>query len=120
VSKPRHSRQARLAEIGDEGQARIYASTARVDGEGLAGAIEVRYLAGAGVGKIATDNEVVGAAARAVDATVEIVRDAGIHLPLGEPPAFGVKDPVALEVAIGAWRALAHLRRVAVSREGGA
>ena len=120
MSKPRHSRQVRLAEIGEEGQARIQATTAHVEAEGLAGAIEARYLAGAGVGRIAVVSEVIGAAARAVDASVQIVAEARVDLRLGEPPAFGVNDPVAREVAIGAWRALAHLRRAALGREGGA
>jgi hypothetical protein len=38
-------------------------------------------------------------------------------LGLGEPPAFGARDPVALEVALGAWRALAHVRRAALCPE---
>ena len=42
---------------------------------------------------------------------------ARVRLGHGEAPAFGVKDPVALEVARGAWRALAHLRRAALRRE---
>jgi len=118
MSKPRHSRQVRLAEIGEEGQVRIEATTAHVSADGLAGAIEVRYLAGAGVGKIATTNEAIAEAARAVDASVQIVEAPKVLLGLGEPPAFGARDPVALEVALGAWRALAHLRRAALRREG--
>jgi hypothetical protein len=111
MSKPRHTRQVRLAEIGDEGQARIVATTAVVDGEGLAGTIEARYLAGAGVGKIATGNQSIAEAARAVDSTVQIVPPSPNRLGLGAAPPFGVRDPTALEVATGAWRALAHIRR---------
>jgi hypothetical protein len=118
MSKPRHSRQARLAEIGDDGQERIAATTAYVDDEGLSGTIEARYLAGAGVGRIATASAVVSDAARAVDAGVQIVEGAGVRLGHGEAPAFGVRDPAALDVATGAWRALAHVRRAAVRREG--
>ncbi|MGO8993941.1 MAG: hypothetical protein ACLQVI_11470 [Polyangiaceae bacterium] len=111
MSKPRHTRQVRLAEIGDEGQARIVATTAVVDGDGLAGTIEARYLAGAGVGKIATANQSIAEAARAVDSTVQIVSPSPSRLGLGAVPPFGVRDPTALEVATGAWRALAHIRR---------
>jgi hypothetical protein len=119
MSKPRHSRQVRLAEVGEEGQARIEATTAHVSADGLAGAIEVRYLAGAGVGKIATANEHLAEAARAIDPSVQIVAPPAVFLGLGEPPVFGARDPAALEVALGAWRALAHVRRAALRREAG-
>jgi hypothetical protein len=111
MSRVRHSRQIRLAEVGEEGQARLEATTAFVESDGLAGVVEGRYLAGAGVRKIATRDEAVADAARAVDATVEIVDRKSAPLRLGDPPVFGVRDPAALEVALGAWRALAHVRR---------
>ena len=115
MSRPRHSRQVRLAEVGEEGQARLEATTAFVEGDALAGIVEARYLAGAGVGKLATEHEAVGDAARAVDATVQVV-EGRVRLGLGEPPAFGVRDPAALDVALGAWRALAHVRRATLRR----
>jgi hypothetical protein len=109
--KPRHTRQVRLAEIGEVGQERIEATTAYVDDEGIAGTLEARYLAGAGVGKIATASPGIADAARAVDPNVHLIEGARVRLGHGEPPPFGIKDPVALEVARGAWRALAHVRR---------
>lgn len=111
MSRARHSRQVRLAEVGDAGQARIEATTGFVDGSGLTAIVEARYLAGAGVAKIATGEDAVAEAARSVDARVEIVEGKSPSLGLGEPPALGVRDPAALEVAMGAWRALAHIRR---------
>lgn len=111
MSDARHTRQVRLAEVGDAGQARIAATTAHVEAEGLAGVVEARYLAGAGVVKIATPIDAVGDAARAVDARVEIVPPPRVHLGSGEPPAFAFRDPVARDVALGAWRALVHVRR---------
>jgi hypothetical protein len=114
MSKPRHARQVRLAEIGEEGQARIYEATARVSAEGLAATVQARYVAGAGFKAIATAHPIVASAARAVDREVEIVDGAKGEAAEGEPPAFGIKDPVALEVALGAWRALVQVRRAAL------
>jgi hypothetical protein len=117
MSRPRHARQVKLAEVGEEGQARLEATTAFVATDDLSGVVEARYLAGAGVGKISTAHEAIGEVARAVDSTIQIVEARPAPLGLGEPPAFGVRDPVALEVALGAWRALAHVRRA--TRKGG-
>jgi hypothetical protein len=109
MSDVRHTRQVRLAEVGDAGQARIGATTAHVEAEGLAGAVEARYLAGAGVVKIATTSDAIGDAARAVDARVD--PSPRVHLGRGEPPPFAFRDPAARDVAMGAWRALVHVRR---------
>jgi hypothetical protein len=111
MSAYRYTRQVRLAEIGDEGQQRIAATTAIVDAQGLAGAVEARYLAAAGVGKIATLHDEIGDAARAMDARVQVMTGVRVRLGHGEPPAFGLRDAAARDVALGAWRALAHLRR---------
>jgi hypothetical protein len=111
MSRSRHSRQVRLAEVGEEGQARLEGETAVVESVGLVGVVEGRYLAGAGVRTIATGDEAVADAARAVDPTVAIVEAKVPLVALGDPPSFGVRDPAALEVVMGAWRALAHLRR---------
>ncbi len=117
MSRPRHSRQVRLAEVGEEGQARLEATTAFLAGEGLAGVVEARYVAGAGVGKISTDDDALADAARAVDATVQIVDKRPAPIGHGRAPELGVRDPAALEVALGAWRALAHIRRATLPRE---
>ncbi len=111
MSAYRYTRQVRLAEIGDAGQERIAATTAIVDADGLAGAIEARYLAAAGVGKIATLHGDVADAARAVNAGVQMITGVRVRLGHGDPPPFGVRDEAARDVALGAWRALAHLRR---------
>jgi hypothetical protein len=117
MSAYRYTRQIRLAEVGDDGQERIMATTAIVDAEGLGGAVEARYLAAAGVRKIATLHDEIGDAARAVDSKVSVMSGVRVRLGHGEPPAFGVRDPAAREIVLGAWRALAHLRR-AVKRDG--
>jgi hypothetical protein len=116
MSKSRHSRQVRLAEVGEEGQARLEATTAFVAADGLAGAVEVRYLAGAGVRKISTGDEAIAEAARAVDPTVQILEKKAAPLGYGAPPPLGIRDPVALDVALGAWRALAHVRRAVLRK----
>ena len=86
---PRFTRQTRLVEVGEIGQAKIAAAEARVRPAGLAGEIEARYLEAAGV----------GAVRRAPDAPAPSC-----------PISFD--DEGARAVGEGAWRALAQLRRV--------
>jgi hypothetical protein len=119
VSRERHSRQVLLADVGEEGQARLAATTAVVDAEGLAGAVEARYLAGAGVGKLATRSAFIGAAASAADGSIQIVDEARARLGSDSPPPFEIRDPSALDVALGAWRALAHVRRAVLKKSDG-
>jgi hypothetical protein len=119
MSRERHTRQVRLSDVGEEGQARLAATTAVIEDDGLPAAVEARYLAAAGVGRIATASEAIADAARAADGTIQIVNDARVRLGPGAPPAFGIRDEAALGVALGAWRALAHVRR-AVLRRGDA
>lgn len=87
----RYTRQIRLPEIGEAGQARLAAAAIAPSGAGDARAIEVTYLRLAGVGAVRDDET----AARDVD-----------------PSTLGVRDPAAREVAEGALRALAALREV--------
>lgn len=84
------SRQRRLREWGEAGQARVAASQAVV--RGLAGAeVEAAYLTRAGVGTV-------------------------VHDPGGTPAAFPhdsfFRFAACRDVGAGAWRALAHLRGV--------
>ena len=105
----RHSRQTRLDEIGEAGQARIEAASAVVRGDGLASILTARYLAGAGVRTIACASDGAANAARSVDSTVHIA----IAFPSddAEAPDFELRDESAREVARGAWRALDVVRR---------
>jgi hypothetical protein len=110
-SRLRHTRQIRLPEIGDCGQALFAAGRVRVVGEGLAAEVAARYLAGAGVGTLCVDGERVARAARAVDPDVktEPAREAGAAR---AGPPFELVDGAAREVAAGAWAALVALRRL--------
>src|SRR5258708_5872708 len=72
VSAMRHTRQVRLAEVGEAGQARVRVSALAVRGSGVAGAIEARYLAGAGVGSLRVRDAAQEEAARAVDGDVHV------------------------------------------------
>lgn len=106
---PRHVRQVLLPQIGEAGQARIAAGTAVVASRGFAGDVEARYLAGAGVGALVVADADIAAAARDVDPRVRV------EVRATEAPAsfdFGARDPVAREAALGAWRAVASLRRL--------
>jgi hypothetical protein len=107
----RHSRQARLFEVGEEGQARVGALSHTVRGEVLAALVEARYLAGAGVREIGVESDVVGAAAREIDASARTPLAAS-PAPPTEPPAWAatLASP-ARDVAVGAHRALLALRR---------
>ena len=81
---PRYSRQARLAEIGVDGQARLAGAEVSVVSPGLAGDIEARYLTRAGVGTVRVDG----------DRTREPFL------------SFGILDPAARDFAQGAHAAL--------------
>jgi hypothetical protein len=115
VSAIRYTRQARLVEVGENGQARLAKGDVSVRGAGLSASIEARYLAGAGVGLLRVKGEAQAIAARAIDASVRVVIEAGDAAdegakdrgsPLNDLPL----DPDAREVALGAWRALDALR----------
>lgn len=83
------SRQRRLTQVGDAGQRRIDASSAQV-AAGPSAATEMAYLVRAGVEKLRVD--------RAPDAT------------FSHATTFSFSGP--LQVALGAHRALGHLRRI--------
>jgi molybdopterin/thiamine biosynthesis adenylyltransferase len=105
----RHGRQSRLAEVGPAGQRAIGAATVRVREPGLAGEIEARYLAGAGVGHLIVSEAAHADAALRVDPEVEVeVADPQPAAPCALD--LGVLDPACAEVARGAASALASLR----------
>ncbi len=85
----RYTRQIRLPEIGEEGQARLGAATIAPSGQGEARTVEATYLRLAGIGTVRDDE--VGA----LDVDVA---------------SLGVRDPAARDVAEGALRALAAIR----------
>ena len=103
----RYSRQTKLAVVGQAGQARIAAAVASA-GDGLAGWVAARYLAGAGVGQLRVGSEPIAQAARAVDDSVRVEVTGE---PLAEDERFSGLDPAAREVAVGAHRAVVALMR---------
>ena len=110
----RHARQARLAEVGESGQARIARATVHLRLEGAAGEVAARYLAGAGVGRLRVRDARAGEAARAVDpgVVVEVDADLGGSEP-GEPGEdFGLVRPSVRDLARGATAALSALKEV--------
>ena len=68
----RYGRQALLAEWGAAGQERVRASHVGVLGHGIAAEAAVRYLAGAGVGGLAVEEERFVAIARAQNPHVRV------------------------------------------------
>lgn len=84
----RFTRQIRLAEVGEAGQARLASARVRLATSGEARAIEERYLRAAGVGLA--------------------------EPPAAEPafaaPSLGIRHPAAQVVADGAFAALVAMR----------
>jgi hypothetical protein len=110
LDRRRYGRQIRLAEIGEAGQAKLCAAKAAPRNTGLAGAVEVRYLAGAGVE--------VRPVARAPASRES---HAGDTASPSEPAVadLGLRHPAAREVAAGALAALDVIRAaLGLSREG--
>jgi hypothetical protein len=104
----RHARQARLAGVGAEGQARIARACADVALTGFGAEVAARYLAGAGVGRIRVREAALAGAAREVDRSVDVEVRPELD---GPPPTTApMRDPVARELAEGALAALAALR----------
>jgi hypothetical protein len=109
--RPRHSRQARLAEVGEDGQRRISATACAVRGDGVAARVEARYLAGAGIGRMVLDADAVAGSAKEVDALVEVRAAFDRDRDRDRDPAWSLDlEPAAREVALGAHRALQVLR----------
>jgi hypothetical protein len=122
----RHARQARLAEIGAAGQARIARADVTVRLDGFAADIAARYLAGAGVARLHVREVAVAEAARAIDPAVEVVegqkqqdqkikREEGAASTPSRSSDLSVfpsdlRDPVARDLARGAYEALMLLR----------
>ena len=106
----RHSRQTRLAEVGEAGQARLAGGVALVVDEGLAGQVQARYLAGAGVGTLHVLHDAPARAAAEVDPSVRVVRGEKLRVAHASPPELGIRDVAARDVATGAWRALADIK----------
>jgi hypothetical protein len=113
----RHSRQARLATIGVEGQARIARAFVDVGLRGFGATVAVRYLAGAGVRGLRVPTSDLAAAAREVDGRVHVEVDPS--LPQSRPVEVPLSDPAARELAQGAIFALRALRS-ALERAGAA
>lgn len=91
VDRLRYTRQIRLPEIGEAGQARLAAASVAPSGQGYARTIEATYLRLGGVGAVREDETGV----LDVDGS-----------------SLGVRDPAARDVAEGALRALAAIREV--------
>ena len=111
----RHSRQARLSDVGPDGQRRIARAVVSVPCGGLAAEIAARYLAGAGVLSLRVGNEATAAAARAVSGAATVEVDACLSERVASRDATQAAlasfvDPAAREVAEGAWFALQALR----------
>lgn len=88
----RTTRQVRLAEVGEDGQARLLATRTVVSGGDLVADVEARYLARAGV-TVERREEPSAAASTASDEVV----------------GYRFVDPAARDVARGASRAIAHI-----------
>jgi hypothetical protein len=111
TDRARHSRQSRLAEVGEGGQERLGRAEVGVAGTGPAAVVAARYLAGAGLGSLRTRDGAAARAARAVDPAVRAVVDETTQ-PASCPLPFDVDDPAARAVASGAYAALRAIRAI--------
>jgi len=107
----RHSRQARLAGVGAEGQARIARASVDVGLDGFAAEVAARYLAGAGVGCVRVRTGEAARVARATDERVRVEVEPGLGDAQGG--ALALRDPAALELARGSLCALRAIRSLA-------
>lgn len=102
-------RQKRLREVGEAGQARLFAAEACISQDGLRGEFAVRYLVGAGITRIAAPLA-LHAAARSIDAEVQLTESAADADAVAiDAPPF-VSDPAARAAFDGALRALRLVR----------
>lgn len=106
----RTTRQRRLVEVGEAGQARLAALAARVAGAGIAARVEALYLAGAGVGALVVEDDTVAEAARALNPEVDVRVEERVAAPAEVPSDIAALAPGARDVAEGALRALLTLR----------
>ncbi|GAC1351570.1 MAG: hypothetical protein NVS3B20_04090 [Polyangiales bacterium] len=117
MSDARTQLQRLVAEIGDEGQARITAALALVGEQGLGGEVEARYLAGAGFGCVRTSSHQSACAARETNPSVVISTDAPPITPPSEAMIARLlarnADPAVSAIAAGAAGALRQIRAIA-------
>lgn len=100
-------RQKRLREVGEAGQARLFAAAAEVHAPGLRGAFAVRYLVGAGIHDL-TAPASLHALALAIDPDVRLQPGPERSGP-DVTPDF-VLDPAARAAFAGAFDALCIVR----------
>jgi hypothetical protein len=105
----RHVRQERLAEVGAEGQARIASACVEVRLDGLAADVAVRYLAGAGVGRLRLREDRLVASALEIDPAARAQVDPTVGTD-DAVDAFDLRDRAARDVMRGALTALRALR----------
>lgn len=104
IDRLRHGRQIRLPEIGEAGQARLYASEVVAGAVGDAREIEVAYLARAGV-KVAAEIK-AGGKTKPGASQADVKEHADLLA------SFGIADSAARDVADGSLRALLIMRRI--------
>lgn len=94
-ARVRYSRQIRLPEIGEHGQARLSSSEVRPSATGFARVVEALYLAHAGVRVVEGSDDPAGAT--------------DVEAPLA---SLGLRHTAAREIADGALRALDTIRGI--------
>jgi hypothetical protein len=114
----RHARQARLAGVGVDGQARIARACVDVSLHGFAADVAARYLAGAGVACVRVRAEDLAGGARGIDGGVRVEVDPALEEE-ASPEVFVLEDPTAIELARGALFALRALRAALGGNVGG-
>jgi hypothetical protein len=107
----RHGRQAKLAEVGAAGQARIARAVVDVRLDGPAADVAARYLAGAGVAGVRVRDAKLAEGARALAPGVRVYVEPTLAVD-ADGSDFGLRDPACRDLARGAHAALLALRIV--------
>lgn len=105
----RFTRQIRLAEVGEAGQARLAAARVQLGATGPAREIEERYLRAAGVGVTDADPAHMVAAPRGGTTGTRTPTLTGLRA-VAESPDLGIRHASARAVADGAFAALLAMR----------
>lgn len=107
-------RQKRLREIGEAGQARLFAGTAVVRGQGTRAEMALRYLVGAGIGRVRASGAWAALVQRLDAEIVFEPEDGDVDAP---PAPEWIEDAQVAEAWRGVAEALRQIRAIALEQE---
>ena len=115
AQQERYARHLLLDGIGGDGQERLLSSRVRVRGTGGAARACALYLAAAGVGALALEEDVLGAELCALSPDLRLL-DVGADVDLEVAPADPPSSGPSVAAAAGCWAALEAVRALVEPR----